>query len=152
MWVYAYAWCTYNSHSFMYGIVCGGHRTVLWTQFSPSIFMWIPESNFAFVVNAFTGQTNLLSLNHLLPKLIDYSTLFLPLTCLWLSVMELSGAITLSFSFFFFKFIYLFIIWVHCCCLETHQKRATDSIIDSCEPPCGCWELISGHLEEQLVS
>jgi hypothetical protein len=39
-----------------------------------------------------------------------------------------------------------------CChCLLTHQKRVSGSIIDSCKPPCGCWELNSGPLEEQLV-
>jgi hypothetical protein len=31
------------------------------------------------------------------------------------------------------------------------QKRASDSSIDGCEPPCGCWELDSGPLEEQPV-
>jgi hypothetical protein len=32
-----------------------------------------------------------------------------------------------------------------------HQRRASDSITDGCEPPCGCWELNSGPLEEQSV-
>jgi hypothetical protein len=40
---------------------------------------------------------------------------------------------------------------VHCCSLQTHQKRASDPITDDCEPPCGCWELNSGPLEEQSV-
>ena len=31
------------------------------------------------------------------------------------------------------------------------QKRAPDLIPDGCEPPCGCWELNSGPLEEQSV-
>ena len=31
------------------------------------------------------------------------------------------------------------------------QKRAPDLITDGCEPPCGCWELNSGPLEEQAV-
>ncbi|EGW02432.1 E3 ubiquitin-protein ligase NEDD4 [Cricetulus griseus] len=31
------------------------------------------------------------------------------------------------------------------------QKRAQDLIRDGCEPPCGCWELNSGPLEEQSV-
>jgi hypothetical protein len=35
--------------------------------------------------------------------------------------------------------------------LQTHQKRASGSITDGCEPPCGCWELNSGPLEEQSV-
>jgi hypothetical protein len=37
------------------------------------------------------------------------------------------------------------------CFLQTHQKRASDPISDGCEPPCGCWELNSGPLEEQPV-
>jgi hypothetical protein len=35
--------------------------------------------------------------------------------------------------------------------LRVSQKRAPHLIIDGCEPPCGCWELNSGHLEEQTV-
>ena len=31
------------------------------------------------------------------------------------------------------------------------QKRAPDLITDGCEPPYGCWELISGPLEEQAI-
>ncbi|GAB1299023.1 Bifunctional epoxide hydrolase 2 [Apodemus speciosus] len=34
---------------------------------------------------------------------------------------------------------------------KTHQKRASDLITGGCEPPCGCWELDSGPLEEQPV-
>ena len=34
-------------------------------------------------------------------------------------------------------------------CIPACQKRASDTIIDSHEPPCGCWELNSGPLEEQ---
>jgi hypothetical protein len=34
---------------------------------------------------------------------------------------------------------------------DTHQKKASDPITDGCEPPCGCWELNSGTLEEQSV-
>ena len=40
---------------------------------------------------------------------------------------------------------------VHCCCLQTLLKRASDSITDGCMPPCGCWGLNSGPLEEQSV-
>ena len=36
------------------------------------------------------------------------------------------------------------------CTPELH-KRASDPSIDGCEPPCGCWELNSGPLEEQTV-
>jgi hypothetical protein len=32
-----------------------------------------------------------------------------------------------------------------------HQKRPSDLITGGCEPPCGCWDLNSGPLEEQLV-
>ena len=32
-----------------------------------------------------------------------------------------------------------------------HQKRASDLIMDGCEPPCGCWDLNSGPSEEQSV-
>ena len=53
--------------------------------------------------------------------------------------------------FFFFNNLFILCIWVHCRCLQTHQKRASDPITDGCEPPCGCWELNSGPLEEQSV-
>ena len=36
-------------------------------------------------------------------------------------------------------------------CVPTSQKGAPGLIIDGCEPPCGCWELNSGPLEEQSV-
>jgi hypothetical protein len=32
-----------------------------------------------------------------------------------------------------------------------YQKRASDLIMDHCEPPCGCWDLNSGPSEEQSV-
>jgi hypothetical protein len=47
------------------------------------------------------------------------------------------------------RFIYY--TQVHFCCLQTHQKRASDLITGGCEPPCGCWDLNSGPLEEQSV-
>ena len=31
------------------------------------------------------------------------------------------------------------------------KKKAPDLITDGCEPPCGCWELNSGPLEEQAM-
>jgi hypothetical protein len=55
-------------------------------------------------------------------------------------------------SFFFFKDLFIVCIRVHCSCLQTHQKRASDPITDGCEPPCGCWELNSGPLEENPLS
>jgi hypothetical protein len=36
-------------------------------------------------------------------------------------------------------------------CFHAYQKRKSDSITNGCEPPCGCWELNSGPLEEQSV-
>ena len=54
--------------------------------------------------------------------------------------------------FFKKKFIYLFNECKHTVTLQTHQKRASDPITNGCEPPCGCWELNSGPLEEQPVS
>ena len=36
-------------------------------------------------------------------------------------------------------------------CILAGQKRAPDAITDGCEPPCGCWALKSGPLEEQEV-
>jgi hypothetical protein len=39
----------------------------------------------------------------------------------------------------------------HFRCLQTHQKKASGTITDGCEPPCGYWELNSGPLEEQSV-
>jgi len=35
--------------------------------------------------------------------------------------------------------------------LKAHQKRASDSITDGCEPPCGCWDLNSGPSQEQSL-
>ena len=55
------------------------------------------------------------------------------------------------FCFLFFNDSFILFIWVHCSCLQTHQKRVSDSIMDGCESPCGCWELNSGPLEEQSV-
>ena len=54
-------------------------------------------------------------------------------------------------SFLLFLDLFVLFLWVHCSCLHTHQKRTSDPITDGCEPPCGCWELNSGPLEEQSV-
>jgi hypothetical protein len=58
---------------------------------------------------------------------------------------------SLFLSFFFFRFIY-FILWVHCSCLQIHQKRLSDPITHGCEPLCGYWELNSGPWEELLTA
>ena len=34
---------------------------------------------------------------------------------------------------------------------DTPEEGILDPIIDGCEPPCGCWKLNSGPLEEQSV-
>ena len=34
---------------------------------------------------------------------------------------------------------------------STHQMKASNPATGGCEPPCGCWELNLGPLEEQLV-
>jgi hypothetical protein len=71
--------------------------------------------------------------------------------CVCVSVcvfMEQSSCLSL----FFFLKIYLFNIQCSTLyCLQTHQKRASDPITEGCEPPCGCWELNSGPLEEESV-
>ena len=36
-------------------------------------------------------------------------------------------------------------------CLPACQMRASDPVIDDCEPLCGGWELNSGFLGEQTV-
>ena len=59
--------------------------------------------------------------------------------------------IDLFLFFFFLRFIYLLYYLVHCSCPQTLQKRASDFVMDGCEPPCGCWDLNSGPLEEQSV-
>jgi hypothetical protein len=51
-------------------------------------------------------------------------------------------------SFFFFKIIIYSVLPAH---VPAYQKKAWDPIIDGCEPPCGCWELNSGLLQEQSV-
>jgi hypothetical protein len=43
--------------------------------------------------------------------------------------------------------MYVSTLWL----FQTYQKRASDPIADGCEPPCGCWELNSGTLEELSV-
>ena len=53
-------------------------------------------------------------------------------------------------KFFSLRLIY-YIYSVSLACVPKSQKRASDPITDGCEPPCGCWELNLGHLEEQSV-
>jgi hypothetical protein len=48
-------------------------------------------------------------------------------------------------SFFFFHLFYLYGI------LSLSSDTPEEGITDGCEPPCGCWEMNSGPLEEQSV-
>jgi hypothetical protein len=53
---------------------------------------------------------------------------------------------------FFLRFVCLFVyvIYVSTLLLSTDTpEEGIDPITDGCEPPCGCWELNSGPLEEQ---
>ncbi len=36
-------------------------------------------------------------------------------------------------------------------CIRDRTTGVSNPITDGCEPPCGCWELNSGPLEEQSV-
>jgi hypothetical protein len=58
---------------------------------------------------------------------------------------------TAHLFFFFLNKRIILCIGVHCSCLQTHQKRESDPNTDGCEPPCGCWELNSGPLEEHAA-
>jgi hypothetical protein len=49
------------------------------------------------------------------------------------------------------RFIYLCTMSALSAYTPACQKRASDLIMDGCELQCGCWELNSGHLKEQLV-
>jgi hypothetical protein len=53
--------------------------------------------------------------------------------------------------YFLKETLFILCMWVHCHFLQWHQKRTSDPITNGCEPPCGCWELNSGPLEEQSV-
>jgi hypothetical protein len=66
-----------------------------------------------------------------------------------LKPLSISPAPMCFYLLFSLKILFILCIWVHCSCLQTHQKRASDPITDGCEPPCGCWDLNSGPLEEQ---
>jgi hypothetical protein len=49
------------------------------------------------------------------------------------------------------RFIDLLYTQCTTCMYSCRQKRAPDYITDGREPPCGCWELNSGPLEELTV-
>jgi hypothetical protein len=62
-----------------------------------------------------------------------------------------------SFYFILFYFIlfYFILFYFMSECSAAHtstgQRRASDPLIDSSEPPCDCWELNSRPLEKQPV-
>jgi hypothetical protein len=60
----------------------------------------------------------------------------------------------LSLCFFFLQKIYLVYTsaWsacTLCMCLSACQRRTSDPFVGGHEPPCGCWELNWGPLDEQ---
>jgi hypothetical protein len=54
-----------------------------------------------------------------------------------------------SCCLFIYLSIYLSIYLLCMLCMHAGQKRAPDLLIESYEPPCGCWELNSEPLEER---
>ena len=76
-------------------------------------------------------------------------------TNIWDELRKLLGAeeaLTVSEPvFLFFKVFIYYAYSVLSARMPAHLKRASDFIIDGCEPPCSCWELNSGTLEEQPV-
>jgi hypothetical protein len=53
---------------------------------------------------------------------------------------------------FIYLLIYLFIICVYTVAVFRHSRREHQIFVtDGCEPPCGCWDLDLGPLEEQSV-
>jgi hypothetical protein len=48
-------------------------------------------------------------------------------------------------------FCFVFIICKYTVAVFRHQERESGLVTDGCEPPCGCWDLNSGPLEEQSV-
>jgi hypothetical protein len=54
-----------------------------------------------------------------------------------------------SFFLHFFLKIYLFIICKYTVAVFRHTRRGHQiSVTGGCEPPCGCWDLNFGPLEE----
>jgi len=67
------------------------------------------------------------------------------------AVLYLPGSSLPQFHSFLKIFTYLRCMDALSACTPAGQKRASDPITDGCEPPCGCWELNSGPLEERPV-
>lgn len=49
------------------------------------------------------------------------------------------------------RFVYFMYMCALFACGPLNQKRASDPTRDGCQPPCSCWGLNSGALEEQPV-
>jgi hypothetical protein len=76
----------------------------------------------------------------------DVLTLYLPLC----PASPHRSPASIFFFLFFFK-IYLFIICKYTVAVFRHTRRGHQiSVTGGCEPPCGCWDLNFGPLEEQL--
>ena len=65
---------------------------------------------------------------------------------------RLLNPLKLAFFFCFVLKKYLFILYEYTVAVFKHTRGGHQMpIADGCEPPCGCWELNSGPLEEQSV-
>ena len=56
-----------------------------------------------------------------------------------------------SFKKYLFVCLFISVPSVLPACVPAGQKRAPNLITDGCRPPCCCWELDSGPLEDQSV-
>jgi hypothetical protein len=65
-------------------------------------------------------------------------------------MLGLKACATIAWLFFFLRLIYLLYVSTLLLSSDT-PERASDLIVDGCEPPCGCWNLNSWPLEEQSV-
>jgi hypothetical protein len=59
-------------------------------------------------------------------------------------------SISIDWHFNIFKDLFILYMWVYHHYPQT-QKRGSDTITDGWKPPCGCWEMNSGPLEEHSV-
>ena len=69
---------------------------------------------------------------------------------MWLS-LDFSNYFSGSFCFVFLKVFFLkiyLLIYVSTLLLSSDTPEE-DLVADGCEPPCGCWDLNFGPLEEQ---
>ena len=74
----------------------------------------------------------------------------IPASTSWVLGLMACATTTWIFLLLLFLKIFLLIFYVYSV-LPGCQKREPDLITYGCEPPCSCWELNSGPLEEQLV-